>query len=118
MSLKRFISQLIAAILGLYLASRFIPSVQVEGGLKILLMAGAILGVLNYFVKPILKLVSLPLRILTLGLFSFIINMALVWGADILFPGLIIKGIWPLFLTSLIVWGLGILLGLFIKDKH
>ena len=118
MSLKRFIAQLIAAILGLYLASRFIPSVQIDDGLKTLLMAGAILGALNYFVKPILKLISLPLRILTLGLFSFVINMALVWGADILFPGLVIKGLAPLFFTSLIVWGLGILLGLFIKDKR
>lgn len=118
MSLKRFIAQLIAAILGLYLADRFIPAVQIEGGLKTLLMAGAILGALNYFVKPILKVLSLPLRVLTLGLFGFVINMALLWGVDILFPGLVIKGIFPLFLTSLIVWGLGILLGLFVKDKR
>ena len=118
MSLKRFIAQLVAAIGGLYLAARFVPSVQIDGGIKTLLLAGAILGALNYFVKPILKVLSLPLRVLTLGLFSFVINMALVWGADILFPNLVIKGIFPLFLASLIVWGLGILLGLFIKDKR
>ncbi|MBZ1345355.1 MAG: phage holin family protein, partial [Candidatus Nealsonbacteria bacterium] len=76
-----------------------------------LLLAGLVLGLINFFIKPILKLITLPLRILTLGLFGLIINMAIIWMIDVLFPELIIQGIIPLFWTTLIVWTINFLLG-------
>lgn len=118
MSIRRFIVQITSAILGLYLATRFIPNVQILGGIKTLLLAGLVLAVFNYFVKPILKIITLPLRLVTFGLFSFVLNMALLWAADILFSNLIIKGLAPLFLSSMIIWGLGLVLSLIIREKH
>jgi len=117
MFLRRLVIQLLAAILGLWLAARFVPNVGVNDGVKTLFLAGFILGILNCFFKPLIKALALPLRLLTLGLFGFVINMALLWGIDILFPQLILKGILPLFWTSLIIWGLGILLSLLIPKK-
>lgn len=96
--------QIVAGILGIFLAQRYIPGVKFEGEWQTLILAGAILGLLNFFLKPILNLITLPLRILTFGLFGVVINILIVWLVDFIFPELIIQGFVPLFLTSLIVW--------------
>jgi len=111
------IFQIIAGIAGLWLAQKFVPGVEFSGTIKDLLMAGAVLGLLNFFVKPILKLITLPLRILTLGLFSLIINLFLVIAVDILFVELTIQGIVPLFLTTAILWLVSYFLGFYPKKK-
>jgi len=102
--------QIIAGILGIFLAERFVPGVAFTGDWKTLIIAGWILGLLNLFIKPILKIITIPLRILTFGLFGLVINMLIVWVTDIIFPELIIRGIVPLFLTSVIVWGISLIL--------
>lgn len=94
--------QLIAGAASLWLADKFVPGVEITGGIQSLLLVGAVLGLLNFFIQPLLKALTFPLRILTLGLFSIIINMAIVWAADILFPELIITGLVPLFWTTII----------------
>lgn len=117
--LGKLIFHIISGILGLYLASRFVPGVEFRGPIKTLLIAGAILGFVNFFVKPILRKITLPLRILTFGLFSLLINMLLVWiVVDILFPTEIeIRGILALFWTTLIIWALNIFFGLYPYKK-
>ena len=101
------ISQILLAVLGLWLATIFVPKVEFTGSIQTFLIAGVILGALNFFLKPILKKITLPLRILTLGLFGFLINMGIIWIVDIIFPELVIPGIVPLFWTTLIIWALG-----------
>jgi len=110
--MDRLIFQIIAGILGIWLAQRYVPGVEFTGEIQYLLLAGAVLGLINFFLKPILKIITLPLRILTFGLFTLIINMAMVWVVDILFPELIIQGIIPLFWTTLIIWALTFFFGL------
>lgn len=108
-----------SGILGLWLASQFITGVEFTGTWKVLLFAGFVLGLINFFIKPVLKFITLPLRILTLGLFGLVINMAMIWLVDIFFVELIIVGVLPLFWTSLIIWGLSTVLPLFFpKGKH
>ncbi len=111
--MSKLFFQIIAGILSIWLAVKFVPGVEFVGEIKYLIIAGAILGLINFFIKPILNLLTMPLRILTLGLFSLIINMALVWVIDIVFPELIISGLIPLFWTTLIVWGVSFFLGLY-----
>lgn len=112
--MARLLFHIISGILGLYLATRFVHGVEFSGPIKTLIIAGVIMGLVNFLVKPILKKITLPLRILTLGLFSLIINMLLVWiVADILFPKEIeIRGILPLFWTTLLIWALDFFFGL------
>lgn len=115
--LNRLIIQIIIGILGLWLAVKFVPGVNFTGPfflipavwkdiLKTLVFVGALLGFLNFFVKPILNTIAFPLRIITLNLFSLVIAMVLVWLVDVFSPELIIKGIKPLFWVTLILWGL------------
>ncbi len=58
------------------------------------LIFAVILGLLNTFVKPILKIIGLPFTILTLGLFSLVINAAVVLLADYFIDGMVIDGFW------------------------
>ena len=115
--MKRLLFQVAAAILGIWLAVKFITGVEFIGEARYLFFAGIILGLLNFFIKPTLKIITLPLRILTLGLFSLVINMAMIWLIDLIFPELIILGIIPLFWTSIIVWLISWLLPKIISTK-
>ena len=108
----KLIFQVIGGILSFWLAVKFVPGVAFTGEIKYLIMAGAFLGLINFFIKPILKIITLPFRILTLGLFSLVVNMGLIWFVDIIFPELIIQGLIPLFWTTLIVWLVSYFLGL------
>ncbi len=116
--MRKIFYHLILGILALYLATILVPGVSIESPseqfLKTLILAGLVLGLINFFLKPIVKLITFPLRILTLGFFSLIINMLMVWLIDILFPQLVILGFWPLFWTGLLSSGLNFVL---IKKK-
>lgn len=102
--LKEIILQTIAALISLWLAKEFVPGVKFVGTTKTFIYAGLTLGILNSTIKPILGFITTPLRILTLGLVSLIINMFMVWVTMVIFPDLIIPGLYPLFWTTLIVW--------------
>jgi len=101
--LRKLLFHTLIGLLGLWAATKIIPGVTFAGSIGIFLFCGLILGFGNAFIKPVLKIVSLPLRIITLGLFNFVINMLILEGVDILFPELDIRGIIPLFLTSLLI---------------
>lgn len=114
--LSKLLFHVISGSLGLYLSAKFIPGVEFYGTYLSLLIMGAVLGVINVLIKPILKAVSLPIKILTLGLSSLVINMAAIWAIEILFPrNLEIAGLIPLFWTTVIIWVLNMFFGL--KNK-
>ena len=128
--MKKLLFQMVSAGLGIFLATIFIQGVRVTifsdsnffgfpitATWQLFILFGIILGLLNFFVKPILDVITLPLRILTLGLFTFVINMALVFALDIIFGELTITLYLPLVYTTLIIWGLNLLLSIFTKEK-
>ena len=114
MYIGKLILHVIAATGGLFVAAKIVPGVDFYGTYLMLIVVGFILGLANFFIKPILKAVSLPIIILTLGIFGIIINMALIWlVADVVFADVLeISGIIPLFWTTMIIWLLNFLLGL------
>ena len=80
-----FIIRILGNSLALYVAYYFVPGFSVNGNWKEYLLAGVFLGLLNLVVKPILKMVSMPFIILTLGLFTLVINGLLLWTVDYIF---------------------------------
>ncbi|OGZ17720.1 MAG: hypothetical protein A2Z78_00205 [Candidatus Nealsonbacteria bacterium RBG_13_36_15] len=117
--MRELVLQIVAGILGLWLAVEFVPEVEFVGDIKYLLIAGLILGLLNFFIRPILNFITLPLRLLTLGLFGLIINVLIIWTVDLIFYELAIPLITPLLWTTLIIWGLGFIVSiLFPKPKQ
>ena len=97
------------------LATTFVPGITFKGDFVTLLVAGLILGLFNLIVRPLALLLSLPLLILTLGLFYFILNGLLLWFASAFIPGYTVAGFVPALLGSLVItlvnWLLGALLG-------
>jgi putative membrane protein len=91
------IGKLIVNALAFYIVGYLIPGFTVDGW-QSLLVASIVWGVLALFIKPIVTLFTLPLTFLTLGLFSFVINAALLLLTARLVDGLSIDG----FVTALV----------------
>ena len=118
MYIGKLLFHIVSGILGLFLAARFIPEVEFIGSYNILIIIGGTLGIINFLIKPVLRAISLPIRMLTLGIFSLIINMGMVWLIEILFPkNLEITGLLPLFLTTIIIWSLNFFFGTYSPKK-
>jgi len=107
--MKRFSAYIIASVLGIWLATG-IPGVEFEGTLASLALAGFALGIINFAVKPILDILTFPLKILTLGVFSLFLNMAIVWIVDVLILEKIFNSFTQLFIATVILWVLNIIL--------
>jgi putative membrane protein len=110
----RFILHALVAALGFWIASKVVPGVRV-GGPGSLIAAGVILGIVNALVRPILILLTLPLTLITLGLFLFVVNGLTVWLVSAFLHGIHIGGLWPAILTALIIsltsWVAGVVIG-------
>ena len=79
--------------------------------------AAAVLGVLNAFFRPILFILTLPINVLTLGLFTFIINAMLLKMASSVIPGFHVQGFWPAVMGSLIISLISWLLSSFVNER-
>ena len=67
-------------------------------------VAGLIIGLLNYFLHPVLSFITFPLAVITLGLFSFILNAFLFWLATVLVKGFELRGCLAAFIGPLVLW--------------
>ena len=83
---------LVSAI-ALYLTSLIVRGVEVHG-VAALLFAALTIGILNALVRPVILLLTLPLNILTLGLFTLVVNAGMLWMASQVVVGFEVRGFW------------------------
>lgn len=95
------ITQWLVSTVAILIAAYLLPGVEVT--LVGALVLAVVLAVLNQFIKPILILLTLPINIVTLGLFSLVINALLVLLADKIVPGFAISGFWIAVLFSIVL---------------
>lgn len=88
MNIKKFLYRFFINILALYLIILLIPGLSLTGGLKPLLFCGVALTFLNKLAKPFLKLLLLPFNLVTLGLFSWLINVITLYLLTLIVPDL------------------------------
>jgi len=81
--------------------------VSVGGSAGTLLLAAAVFGLLSSFVKPVLKLVTFPLALVTLGLAWYGVAMLILWLTSVIVPGFDISGFWTLVGATFVVWAVG-----------
>ena len=93
-----------------------LDGIQVSGFFSAI-FAGAILGILNAFFRPIALLLTLPINILSLGLFTFIINALMLKMASGLIPGFEVYGFWTAIFGSLLISVISWLLNTFISEQ-
>ena len=100
----------------LWVAAKVISGVHLDGDWKSILLVALVFGLVNVFVKPILKFFSLPALILTLGLFTLVINTALLALTALLMDSFSIDGVVPAFLGALVVSVVSLVLNRFLPD--
>lgn len=105
--MKDFLIVLIIMFVVLYAGTVLIPGMYIKGDftnfLTTLGFASLVLTGIYFILHPLIKIVTFPLRIITFGLVSLIVNMGFLWGVDILFPSLVLSGIGSLFWASLLL---------------
>ncbi|MBW1862079.1 MAG: phage holin family protein [Deltaproteobacteria bacterium] len=97
-------------------ASYLVEGIHVSGFFSAFFTA-AILGILNAFFRPILIILTLPINIMTLGLFTFIINAMMLKMASGLMPGFEVYGFWPALFGSLVISIVSWVLNSFVNEK-
>lgn len=97
-----FIARVFITGLGLLLADLLLPGVRFDSALS-LWLAALLLGLVNAFIRPLVILVTLPLTLLTLGLFLLVVNGMMVLLVAWLMPSFHIAGLWSAILAALIV---------------
>jgi putative membrane protein len=91
----------------LAVAAWIFSGISVGGSAGTLILAAAVYGLLASFVKPVLKLLTLPLAIVTLGVAWFFVAMFILWLTDAIVGGLHIRGFWTLVGGTVVVWAVG-----------
>jgi len=100
--MSKVLLRLFTTALALVLAAHIIPGISFTNWVSVLACA-IVLGVLTVILRPILLILTLPITILTLGLFSFVINATLFWIAGSFVPGFTVDGFFAAFLGSVLV---------------
>jgi len=116
-----FVVRLLVNAAALWVATRLVPGVTYSGELVPLLGVALVFGIVNAFIRPVAKLLALPLIILTLGLFALIVNGLMLWLtsslSETLGLGFHVSGFWAALFGSLVVSIVSTLLWMFVRDE-
>jgi putative membrane protein len=110
----------------LWSATRLVPGISFDGDWRLLLVVALVFGVINVSVRPVLMLLTLPFLIVTLGLFTFVLNGLMLWLtsaiSDALGLGFHVSGFGAAFVGALVVTVVSFVLSLFVgagsRDRH
>jgi putative membrane protein len=100
--MARFILHWLVIAVALGAAARFVPGIHIASG-PILVVSALVLGLVNAIVRPVLVVLTLPLTVMTLGLFYFIVNAAAFGFAAALVPGFTVASLGSAILGSIVV---------------
>lgn len=93
--------------LAVFLASYFVGGVTLAGFIPALI-AGALLSVIHFIIKPIIKIITLPINLITFGLFALVLNAAFFWFASTLIGGFVVEtfvaAFWGAVVVSIVNW--------------
>jgi putative membrane protein len=111
-----FLFRVLVDALAIVLAAALVPGIELRGPLAAL-GAGLVLGLVNAVIRPVLLVLTLPLTLVTLGLFIFVLNAFCLWLTAALVKGFEIDGFWSAVLGALIVSVVSWLMTAFVSDR-
>jgi putative membrane protein len=111
-----FWARLLVIAVGLLIASGLVPGITFEGFLA-LFFAALVLGCVNAVIRPVVVLMTIPFTIVTLGLFIFVVNAAMLGLTAFLVPGFFVAGFWSALFGSVIVSITGMFASWYIGPK-
>ena len=101
--LIRLAAQLAVNAFALWAAAEVISGVHFDGNLVALLGVAVVFGVINWLIKPVLSLLTLPLTILSLGLFALVLNALLLLLTSALVPAYGVDGFWTALIAAILI---------------
>lgn len=110
-----FLLRLVVNAAALWVAAQLVPGIVVTG-LTPLLLAALVLGLINAVVRPVLLILTLPLTLVTLGLFIFVLNAFCLWLTSRIVPGLDVQTFGAALLGALVVSIVSWVLTAFVSD--
>ena len=97
-----FVVRVAVNIVAILLAAKLVPGIEIDGVLSAV-AAGLLLGVVNAVVRPVLLVLTLPITLVTLGLFLLVLNGICFWLVAAVVKGFHVTGLWPAVLGALVV---------------
>lgn len=102
--------------LAVMLVANVVPGIAVRDFYTALLVA-LVYGLMNAIVRPLLLILTLPINLLTLGLFTFVLNALLFWLVARIVPGFSVAGFAPAFWGALILWAVSYLTSALLRES-
>lgn len=116
--MRNFLIRLVVNAFALSAAAWLVPGIGLTGGFLDVLLVALVFGLVNALLKPIVFLFSLPFLILTLGLFAFVVNGAMLLVTAALTEHLAVSGLFSAILGSIVISLVTMLLGGALKDDR
>jgi putative membrane protein len=117
-----FLIRLLVNAAALWVATRLVPGVSYDGGALPLLAVALVFGVVNAFLRPVAKILTFPLIIVTLGIFALVINGLMLWLTSSLSSalglGFHVSGFWAAFWGGLVVSVVSTILSMLVADPR
>ena len=115
-----FLIRLLVNAAALWVATRLVPGVSFDGGALPFLGVALVFGVINAFIRPVMKVLTFPLIIVTLGIFALVVNGLMLWLTSSLSAslglGFHVSGFWAAFFGGLVVSLVSTILSLMIRE--
>jgi putative membrane protein len=111
-----FLIRVLVNALAIWLATEIVPGIEARS-VTVVLAAALVLGLVNAIVRPVLLVLTLPLTLVTLGLFLFVLNAVCLWLTSVVVPGFDVRGFWPALWGALVVSALSWVVNGFVSDR-
>lgn len=111
-----FLIRVLINAVAIYVVAAVVPGLEVSGVLAAI-GAGLVLGLVNAIVRPILVVLTLPVTLLTLGLFIFVLNGVCLWLTSLLVKGFAVHGFWAAIFGALLISVVSWILNAFVSDR-
>ena len=99
----RTILRYLGTAAAVYLTVNLVPGISVAGGWITILIIALVWSVITMVIKPILTILTLPITVITFGLFSFVLNALLFWAMTLIVPGFVVAGFLPALLGAIVL---------------
>jgi putative membrane protein len=117
--IRKFILRWLVNFLGLWAAAELMSgSITYDDRIGVLIVAALVFSLVNAFIRPLIVILALPALVLTLGLFTFVINAFMLFLVTKLYPSFHLRSFWTAVVAAIIIWIVNYLLTDLLESKR
>lgn len=116
--IKQFVLRWVVNFLGLWTAASLVSGITYDGRVRVLILAALIFSIVNALIRPLVVILALPAIVLTLGLFTLVVNTFMLYLVTFFYPRFHILSIWAGLAAVVIIWLVNYLINDLIENRH